>query len=227
MFFDKLERVILVTGHYGSGKTNFAVNLALDLQKAGRRVAVCDLDIVNPYFRTADFTALLQQRGIETIMPPFANTNLDIPVLGAGVSAALGDREKTVIVDVGGDDAGAIALGRYAPEIAKRPYSMLYVHNHYRFLENGAEETKEILDGINGAARLTCGFLVNNSNLGEETSAAVIQRALGPAWELSALCALPLLCTTAPRSLCGELQSVEDIYPIDLYVDKPWNRQHL
>lgn len=225
MFYDKLERVILITGHYGSGKTNFAVNLALDLQKAGRRVAVCDLDIVNPYFRTADFTGLLQERGIETIMPPFANTNLDIPVLGAGVSAALGDEGKTVIVDVGGDDAGAIALGRYAPEIAKRPYSMLYVHNHYRFLENGIEETKEILEAINGAARLRCDYLVNNSNLGEETSAAIVLRALEPARELSALCALPLLCTTAPRAICGELLDTENLYPVDLYVDKPWNRQ--
>ena len=118
--------VIAVTGHYGSGKTNFSVNLAMAAAKDGIPVTVVDLDIVNPYFRTADFSALLCEHGIRVITPEYANTNLDIPVLPASVDAAISQNGGLVLLDVGGDDAGAIALGRYAQRIKNAGYELLY-----------------------------------------------------------------------------------------------------
>ena len=106
-----LGRIIAVTGHYGSGKTNLAVNLAVDYAKAGDRVCIIDLDIVNPYFRTADFTELFRQHDIKLIAPQFANTNLDIPSLGIDMAAVINSCDR-LIIDVGGDDSGAIALGQ-------------------------------------------------------------------------------------------------------------------
>lgn len=222
LLLNQLSRIILIVGHAGSGKTNLSVNLALDIQKTGRGVVLCDLDIVNPYFRSADFTAMMQAHGVETVSPTFANTNLDSPALGAGISASLGREDMTVIVDVGGDDAGAVALGRYAADIVKRPYSMLYVFNHYRLLTRDAQSAFEILNSIRAAARLECTHIVNNSNLGSETTRQVIEDSLGPCTELSRLCALPVLFTAVPRAICGQLPDGA-FYPVDIHVKKPWD----
>lgn len=217
-----LHRIILVTGHYGSGKTNLSLNLALACRHAGQKVVLCDLDIVNPYFRSADFEEQMHREGIETVSPVFANTNLDTPALSAGVSAALSRQDKMVIIDVGGDDAGAIALGRYAPEIAKQPYSMLYVYNCYRYLTQKPEDALEILDEIRAASRLQPHFIVNNSNLGEETDAAVIERSFIPCGELAKKSGLPVLCVSAPRGIAEKLSGSGPVFPIALYVKKPW-----
>ena len=118
------NRITVITGHYGCGKTNLAANLALAFHKAGKRVALCDLDIVNPYFRSADFSGRFEALGIEMILPPFANSNVDVPTLTARVSAAINDPSIHLILDVGGDDAGAAALGRYSADIKKQGYDL-------------------------------------------------------------------------------------------------------
>ncbi|MCL2069021.1 MAG: P-loop NTPase, partial [Oscillospiraceae bacterium] len=122
---------IIVTGHYGSGKTNLAVNLALDLRKQGRSVTLADLDIVNPYFRAADFIGLAKANDIGMMFPPYANSNLDLPSLTIALGEKIGGG-GTLIIDVGGDDAGATALGRYAPGLAGTDYDMIYVVNKNR-----------------------------------------------------------------------------------------------
>lgn len=107
------EKTIAITGHYGSGKTNLAVNLAVDFAKSGEKVTIIDLDIVNPYFRTADLAGLFDEHGIKLIAPQFANTNLDIPSLSIDMAAVIDGCDRLVI-DVGGDDSGAAALGQYS-----------------------------------------------------------------------------------------------------------------
>lgn len=220
--FSELERIILVTGHYGSGKTNLSVNLALKLQEAGRQVVLCDLDIVNPYFRSADFERLMHEKGIGTISPTFANTNLDLPSLGGGLSALLRTGDKTIIVDVGGDDAGATALGRYAPDIQRGAYTMLYVYNHYRYLTQEAADALEVLNAIKAVSRLECTHIVNNSNLSYETSAEDIEHAIAPCQELSRIARLPVLFTTVPRAVYPAFEGREGFLPIEVYVKKPW-----
>ena len=106
------RKINIITGHYGSGKTNVSVNMALDLAEKGEKVTVVDLDIVNPYFRTADFKELFGEHNISLTVPTYANSNLDIPALGFDMNG-IADREGYIIIDVGGDDEGAKALGRY------------------------------------------------------------------------------------------------------------------
>ena len=112
-----MKKITIITGHYGSGKTNLAVNLAMQAHREGRSVAVADLDIVNPYFRTADFKELFEENNINLIAPDFANSNLDIPSIQFDLEQ-IAKSEDCLIIDVGGDDAGAVALGRYAEALS-------------------------------------------------------------------------------------------------------------
>ena len=110
-----MKRVTLFAGHYGSGKTNIAVNYALFLREQGKDVVIADMDIVNPYFRTKDSTDVLESAGIELISPQFANSNVDLPALPQEMYKTVQDRSKFSVLDIGGDDRGAYALGRYKP----------------------------------------------------------------------------------------------------------------
>lgn len=165
--------LIVVCGHYGSGKTNVSVALALELKKSGKNVTLIDLDTVNPYFRAADSAELLKSNGIECINPEFANTNVDIPSLGAEVrSAFFKDFHSTnsvAIFDVGGDN-GAAALGQYKRDFDRVGYDMLLVVNQYRPLTETPELAVEGMKDIEYYSRLKCTHAVNNSNLGIETT---------------------------------------------------------
>ena len=217
----ELQRKInIITGHYGSGKTNRAVNLALDARKQGRRVTVIDLDIVNPYFRTADFAQTFAEAGIRVVLPTYANTNLDIPALTGAVDSAFDNDDDCVIIDVGGDDAGAIALGRYAPAIQAHDYALFYVVNRYRYLTSTPEEGLAVLADIAAVSRLSPTGILNNANLGEETTARTVEDSLPYAEELAAKAGLPLLCTAYDRRL-GALP-VPDGYPVEIFVKKIW-----
>ena len=112
-----MKRITVFSGHYGSGKTNVALSVALGLARSGQSVTVADLDIVNPYFRTKDSARELEKAGIELICSDYANTNVDIPALPQSMYAITDDRSRKVVVDLGGDDRGALALGRLAPAI--------------------------------------------------------------------------------------------------------------
>ena len=216
-----LEKTILVTGHYGSGKTNFSINLALDLKKQGREVVLVDLDIVNPYFRTADFKELARREGIELYASPFANSNLDMPVITGELSARLGG-EATVIVDVGGDDSGATALGGYAARIRELPYTMLYVINCFRYMTREPAEAAGLMTDIERASRLSVTHLVNNSHLSHLTTPADVERSMEYARQVSAQTGKPLAFTAVKREAAREMKNLSGIYPVDVYVKTPW-----
>ena len=167
-----MKKINIVTGHYGSGKTNFSANLAVSLAEKGEKVTVVDLDIVNPYFRTADFTELFGERNISLIKPMYANTNLDIPAISFDLERIATD-DGYLIIDVGGDDDGALALGRYAK--AFEPFSedidFFYVVNRFRYIGDGIDECSELLPEIERCSRMKATAIVNNSNLGKETTA--------------------------------------------------------
>ena len=221
------KRITIITGHYGSGKTNFAVNLAVDLCKAGKKAVLVDLDIVNPYFRSADFKDALGQMGIEMICPTYANTNLDIPALGADIYSVFNKEDgRYVIFDVGGDDAGAAALGRYAKLIQEESFDMLYVVNRYRYLTRQPEEALQVLREIEGASRLTATGVVNNSNLGGQTTAQDILDALEYGRSVASLAGIPLVAAVAERSLAAQIPDPA-VYPVDLYVLPPWEEKKL
>ena len=199
------KRIIVVTGHFGTGKTNVAVNLALALQKEGKRVTLIDFDIVNPYFRAADDRAMLEAAGVRTIVPTYANTNVDIPVIPAEVSSVFADPTVTAIFDVGGDDVGAAALGVYRAQIAAAGYDMLYVCSYYRPLTADPADAVALMGDIHARSGLTCTAIVNNSNIGAETTPEAVANSFAWAEEIAARSGLPICfdSTTlpdAPRS---------------------------
>ncbi len=212
------KRLTLLCGHYGSGKTNVAVNLAFYLKEQYNNVVVADLDIVNPYFRTKDSMADFKARGIELICSEYANTNVDIPALPANMYRLTADKDITAVIDVGGDDRGAYALGRLVPEIkAEDNFDMLMVINGYRPLTPDAESTIEVMREIELACRLKFTGLVNNSNIGEETTAEDIIKSIGYANEVSRASGLPIVMTSVKAELYDELKDkIDNLLPMTL-----------
>ena len=212
------KRVTVLTGHYGSGKTSLAVNWALRLSESGRAVTVADVDIVNPYFRTTDRRRELEARGIRLIASQFANSNLDLPALPAELYSVVESREGYAVLDVGGDDRGAVALGRYAPFLlAEGDYEMLFVVNFCRPLTRTALEALGVLREVEAACGLAATALVNNSNLGRGTTADTVLQTVERMRELSQLANLPVKMTAVSRELKDQLEgNIENLFPMDL-----------
>ena len=197
-----MKRITVFSGHYGSGKTNVALSVALGLARSGQSVTVADLDIVNPYFRTKDSARELEKAGIELICSDYANTNVDIPALPQSMYAITDDRSRKVVVDLGGDDRGALALGRLAPAmLEENDFDLFAVINMFRPLTKTAEETVGVMKEIEAASGLRFTGLVNNSNLGEETTPETVLSSLPYAEETARLTGLPIVMTTVDKEL--------------------------
>ena len=200
------KRVTLLAGHYGSGKTNIAVNLALHYAEMGLPVTIADLDIVNPYFRTKDSAEELAAAGVRLISSAYANSNVDVPALPGELYALTQDKSRYAILDVGGDDRGALALGRYAPDIlAEGDYEMIFVANFYRPLTTTAEEALAVMREIEVAGGLPFTAIAHNSNLGAESTGEEVLDKAGEAVRLSELSGLPLLFTAVSEAVASAL----------------------
>ena len=224
-----IKRFTVVTGHYGCGKTNLSINLALDLARTHAEVTLVDLDVVNPYFRSSDYTAMLTAAGVRVVAPTFAGTTLDTPSLPAEIYSAF-ESAGAVILDVGGDDAGATALGRFSGEVAAIDYDLLYVVNRYRNLTSTPSEAAGLLGEIEGASHLKATGVVNNSHLQRETTVATVLDSREFASETAGLLGLPLVCTAVPAAIAAEFSDtpgtatyVENAYPVQVYVRTPWD----
>ncbi len=226
------KRLTLFAGHYGSGKTNIAVNYALLLAGEGKKVCIGDLDIVNPYFRTKDSEKVLTAAGIDLVSPQFANSNVDLPALPAEAYRLVMDRNTYGIMDIGGDDRGAYALGRFVPAIREENnYRMVFVANCYRPLTRTPEDAMEVMREIELACGLQFTDIINNSNLGIETTPESVLQSESYIEELCKLSGLPLFATTAEASVAEKLEVAGAVLPLQLqekYFDlpsqKPGNR---
>ena len=215
------KRVTLFCGHYGSGKSNLAVNYALALQKSGRPVTLADIDVVNPYFRSKDSEKDLTAAGVEVIALPFANSNVDLPSLPSAVYGAVERQDRFAVLDIGGDDRGAMALGRFSPYILREnDFEMIFVANFYRPLTRTAEEAMAVMREIAAVCAVPFTGLVNNSNLGEITTAEDVRATFVEAEKLTEISGLPLLFTSVKEDLAGEL-AVEHVFPLTLQ-EKYW-----
>ena len=212
------KRIIIFSGHYGSGKTNIAVNFATNLRRAGDKVAVADLDIVNPYFRTKDSLDLFNSEGIRLICSEYANSNVDIPALPQDIYAVTDDTSYKMIVDVGGDDRGALALGRLTPKILQEnDYDMLLIVNKYRPLTPDANSTVEVAREIERACKINFTGIINNSNLGNLTEEGDVLDSLSYAEEISRLMKIPVKYTTVKADLFDKLSGkIQNLYPLNL-----------
>ena len=213
--------VVVVCGHYGVGKTNFSLNLVLDARERGVDVTLVDLDVVNPYFRSSDYRGLLEERGISVIAPVMAGTTLDSPSLSGAVGPAVESarkddgRERLLVIDAGGDDVGATALGRFAGSVAAAPYEMLYVVNRSRNLTQDPAEAVDVLREVEEKCHLRATAIVKQ---GVPFAQAVAEQA-----------GLPLACTTVPISLADRKTALfglndgrQTLYPVQVYVRTPW-----
>lgn len=212
------KRVTLFAGHYGSGKTNIAVNYAIKLSDMSLPVVIADLDIVNPYFRTKDSEKELKEKGIELLCSEYAGSNLDIPALPQTMYRAVQDKNTYAVMDIGGDDVGAVALGRFAPYIKEENnYEMIFVANFFRPLTRNANEALEIMREIEAASHLNFTAIANNSNLGEDTTPQDVLSTKAEIEKLSSLSSLPVVMTAAKESLCSQLKGeVDNLFPLKL-----------
>ena len=212
------KRLTLFAGHYGSGKTNIAVNYAIHMKDKGYPVVIADLDIVNPYFRTKDSEEELKAKGIELLCSPYAGSNLDIPSLPQEMYRAVQDKNTYAVMDIGGDDAGAVALGRFAPFIKEEDnYDMIFVVNFYRPLTRTADEALTIMREVEATSHLKFTAIMNNSNLGEDTVAEDIISTDAESKKLSEISGLPLIMTSVRKDLVIALEEkIDNLFPLSL-----------
>ncbi|MDO4548361.1 MAG: hypothetical protein Q4D04_09705 [Clostridia bacterium] len=200
--FDAGAGIIVVVGHYGSGKTEISLRLALMAAGLGERTTLVDLDIVNPFFRSAEKLDLMAESGVEMVCPPYALTGVDLPVLSAQVDACF-DRPGVKIFDVGGDDAGAAALGRFKPRFDAFRHEMYYVVNAFRPFSRKPCQVIEMMSRVQARSRLNITAMINNSNLGDETTAQDVlsgQKLLDEVTEATGIKTLCACCLTRVRA---------------------------
>ncbi len=221
----------IICGHYGSGKTNLTINLAVESAQKGEAVTVLDMDIVNPYFRTSDYRDFLLSQGIRLIEPTFAGTTLDTPSLPPQMYGAFDKEGENFFIDVGGDDAGTTALGSMRSQLKKKNPQLIYVINQYRVLSQTADEAVVLLREIEKACGLKATAIVNNSHLGVETTLEAVLNSLDFAEQTAEKCKLPLLYSTIPDFAIQTKENKfinenKKLKKIKRYVLFPWETTH-
>ncbi|MDE6592685.1 MAG: cobalamin biosynthesis protein CobQ [Oscillospiraceae bacterium] len=235
---ENFRKITIITGHYGSGKSTLAANIALKIAETSAAhstaadtsaiVTVVDMDIVNPYYRTSDLKAIFEKKGVKLLSPMYAGTNLDTPILDYDISGIYEDGGYLVI-DMGGDDAGAYALGKFAEFIKEHleETDILCTVNFCRGLTDSPAEALENLREIEAACRLKITGLANTTNLSYETNKEVILRGVEKTKELSRISGIPVKLTAVTRlSACEELIKSgidgEKIFPVDILIKNIW-----
>lgn len=218
--------MIVFTGHFGSGKTELSINYALKALDSHDKVILVDLDIVNPFFRTAEVKEELEQMGIKVYTPNFANTSLDIPSLPPDIYSVFADKTAKVIFDVGGDEDGARALGVFYPHFQKEDYRMFYVVNTKRPLTGSVNAILEMKGLIEASSRLRVTDIINNTNLSYETQACDIIKGQLLVDKASKEANIPVTYISGTDNVIDELP--EDIgpelFPLRLYMKPPWRQ---
>ncbi len=212
--------IMIISGHYGSGKTSLSINLAM----SGRYSSVIDLDVVNPFFRSSDYRKMIEDKGVKVIAPYFAGTNLDVPFIPKDVKTSVMFDEK-VLIDAGGDDQGAVATGTISNEIKKRGYDLVYVVNFMRPQTRIAEEAFEIMKEIESACHLYVTGIVNNTNLKQETTQEVIDYGVDRTRELARMAGLPILFHVQEKAFSYIIKGTsEKVVKTESYVLTPWEQ---
>ena len=217
------HRLSIITGHYGTGKTELAVNLALALAAEETPVMLADLDIVNPYFRSRERKPLLESAGIRVICSSQACSDADVPALPAELLTILENREVRGVLDIGGDAVGARVLARFQPKIIQEDHQLICVLNANRPEVRKPDDAVSYLRSIESTTGLTCTGLVNNTHLCGETTEAEIRKGAALAAEVAERTGIPVLCHVAEERFAPDLSDLrEPVFPITIKMKKPW-----
>lgn len=237
-----LAPVTIVCGHYGVGKTSLSVSLAIDAVRAGYDVVLSDMDVVNPYFRSSDYKSTLDKAGVRLIEPVYARSNVDGPSITNETAGAIewasqdpgtGGKPRLLIIDAGGDDAGATVLGRFSAAIKAADYQMIYVVNRQRGFDYTPEEAAVFLREIEEASHLKATAVAGNTHLKDDTTIDTIAEGIPFARSCADAAGLPLLFVTIPADLDRGIADRETsrirrmlgdapLYGMGLYVLAPW-----
>ncbi|TCS84058.1 ATP-binding protein [Tepidibacillus fermentans] len=221
------SRITIITGHFGSGKTEISINLALKQKDNYEKVALTDLDVINPYFRSREVSLLLEEKGIELIAPKGQLATADLPIVSGEIHRVLHDLRYQLVIDVGGDKDGATTLGQYYNEIKDQDYQMIFVVNTNRPYVSTVEGIRETIQNIEKATRLKVTGLINNTNLGMETTMEHILAGYEITREASAQLNVPFLYTTISQHVMADmvresLGKEHLVITIDRFMRLPW-----
>ena len=220
-----MKRINIVTGHYGSGKTEIAINMALKLRKEHENVVICDMDIVNPYFRTNDIRKFLEDKGITVIASDYASTNIDLPLLPGDILSVFTDKSVHAVLDLGGDDDGAVALGKYHAYLKDEDYDMFFVLNALRPDTSSIEDIKILSENIQIMSRAKITGLINNTNLSYLSEAKHLLESLDFADEAAKALGVPLAYTAGTKEILASLPQKLKIkaFCLDLFMKLPFD----
>ena len=221
----KDNRIRVIIGHYGSGKTEFAVNYAVKLAQLGKKVAIADLDVVNPYFRSREKQEMLEGMGILVIASSLKGSlGSDLPAVASGILGPLQDESCEVVLDVGGDSVGARALGRYHSYLRPGQYDMFCVLNANRPGTQDVEGAIGHIEAIERAARASVTGLVNNTHLLRETTDEVVLKGQELVREVSNKLRIPIKYVSTLEEVAQHLpENLEgEIFPIKMYMREDW-----
>ncbi len=222
------KRINMFTGHFGSGKTEVAVNFALKLAENNFKTAIVDFDIINPYFRTADAKDELEKNNIRVVLPMYANTNVDIPVIPPEIYSLFQNKEYQVVLDVGGEDLGAKAISRFKEEIISDSYEMFFVVNTRRNMTDTSEKILEMIALIEYGANIKVTKLINNTNLLEETTPEIILEGNKIIAEASDKTGIPIAITAGMEDVISRLSreqlSGSELLTMRKQIHLPWNK---
>ena len=216
-------RFLVITGNYGSGKTEISLNLALEAVKTEKTTLV-DLDIVNPYFRTGEKAEELKNAGIRVLMPTYAMTTVDIPALPAEIQSVFEVPSDRVIFDVGGDDTGAAALGRYYPSFMRnRDHTLTaLVINCMRPLTMEQEDILDLAERIQNRGRLKIDLLINNTNLADETTPEMVEHGEQTVLRCAEHMGIGRVCTAGMKAVLDRCRLRTPMMAIKRYMVPEW-----
>jgi hypothetical protein len=219
--------ITIITGHFGSGKTEMAVNLAIEARgsSTNMKIAVADLDIVNPYYRARDSKTILMENDIELIAPADKLAAADLPIVPSDIYRVIYDPSYRLIVDAGGDKDGAIALGQFYNDWKEMQPEVLFILNANRPYVSTLTGAQETLLEIEKASRLKITGIINNSNVGSETTIEDVLKGMELSKNLSRELNIPLLYTTLSPQLNAEAESLSAGYQVKVisrFLKLPW-----
>ena len=216
-------QAVVVCGHFGSGKTEFAVNLAMKASECEQKLAIADLDIVNPYFLSRERQDLYKERGIHLISSGEIAISAGLPGLSPEIFSMFQNPDLYSIIDVGGDPNGARVLARFRDQFNNIKYRVILILNANRPETATADSAIEYMHLIEDACGLKVDGIVNNTHLCGETDPECVLKGAALAKEVSEKTGVPVVCHTAPSKYADDKSlSGLPIMPVDVYMKKPW-----